>query len=60
MRDVVKEGATPQPARYGTGAVTFHWTVAALIVFLGALGFCSTTFRERRGRSGSMSTFAWA
>jgi cytochrome b561 len=26
------------PARYGVGAVTFHWTVAALIVFLGALG----------------------
>ena len=38
MRDVVKQGATPQRARYGTGAVTFHWTVAALIVFLGALG----------------------
>ena len=38
MENVVKQGATPQPARYGTGAVTFHWTVAALIVFLGALG----------------------
>ena len=26
------------PARYGSGAIGFHWTVAALIVFLGALG----------------------
>jgi cytochrome b561 len=38
MRDAVKHGAAPAPARYGAGAVTFHWTVAALIVFLGGLG----------------------
>jgi cytochrome b561 len=38
MRDPVKRGVAPGPARYGAGAVTFHWTVAALIVFLGGLG----------------------
>ena len=38
MRDPVKHGVAPAPARYGAGAVTFHWTVAALIVFLGGLG----------------------
>ncbi len=38
MRDAVKHGVTPPPGRYGAGAVTFHWTVAALIVFLGGLG----------------------
>ncbi len=38
MRDAVKHGVAPPPARYGAGAVTFHWTVAALIVFLGGLG----------------------
>jgi len=37
-RDAVKQSVAPAPARYGVGAVTFHWTVAALIVFLGALG----------------------
>lgn len=26
------------PERYDVGAIAFHWTVAALIVFLGALG----------------------
>jgi cytochrome b561 len=38
MRDPVRHGVAPAPARYGPGAVTFHWTVAALIVFLGGLG----------------------
>ncbi len=38
MRDEMKQNAAPAPARYGAGAVTFHWTVAALILFLGALG----------------------
>jgi cytochrome b561 len=38
MRAIVNQGVTPAPARYGAGAVTFHWTVAGLIVFLGALG----------------------
>ena len=33
MRD--KLGA---PARYDAGAIAFHWTVAALVVFLGGLG----------------------
>lgn len=33
MRD---QGAAP--ARYDLGAIAFHWTVAALIVFLGGLG----------------------
>ena len=28
----------PAPARYGAGAIGFHWTVAALVVFLGGLG----------------------
>jgi cytochrome b561 len=39
MRDAVKQSVAPAPARYGAGAVTFHWTAAALIVFLCALGF---------------------
>ena len=26
------------PARYDAGAIAFHWTVAALVIFLGALG----------------------
>ncbi|RBP04170.1 cytochrome b561 [Roseiarcus fermentans] len=39
----MKQGSTRKqgsaaPARYGSGAVAFHWTVAALIVFLGGLG----------------------
>jgi cytochrome b561 len=33
MRDRI---ATPE--RYGAGAIAFHWTVAAFIMFLGALG----------------------
>ncbi len=36
MSNSMRQGAAP--ARYGAGAVAFHWTVAALIVFLGALG----------------------
>jgi cytochrome b561 len=28
----------PAPARYDSTAVAFHWTIAALVVFLGALG----------------------
>lgn len=36
MRDAAKQGVAP--AHYGAGAVTFHWAVAALIVFLGSLG----------------------
>lgn len=36
MRDAGKQGVAP--ARYGAGAVTFHWAAAALIVFLGSLG----------------------
>ena len=36
MRAVVS--VIPAPARYGAGALAFHWTVAGLIVFLGALG----------------------
>ena len=36
-------GTTPQPLalaepRYNATAIAFHWTVALLIVFLGALG----------------------
>ena len=38
MRDIVNQGVTPAPARYGAGALAFHWTVAGLIFFLGALG----------------------
>jgi cytochrome b561 len=38
MRDAVKQDLAPARASYGAGAVTFHWTAAALIVFLGALG----------------------
>jgi len=26
------------PERYDIGAIAFHWTLAALIVFLGGLG----------------------
>jgi cytochrome b561 len=33
MRDEVAA-----PERYGAGAIAFHWTVAALILFLGVLG----------------------
>ncbi len=39
MRDTVSRiGRAPAAARYGAGAIAFHWTVAVLIVFLGALG----------------------
>ncbi len=39
MRDTVyRQGSAPATVRYGSGAIWFHWTVAALIVFLGALG----------------------
>ena len=31
-------GAGRLPERYDSGAVAFHWTVAALIAFLGLLG----------------------
>ena len=58
MDDAVKQNVAP--ARYGVGAVTFHWTVAALIVFLGGLGLRSTTFPRTRARSGSTSTSASA
>src|SRR5271169_42123 len=37
MRDTV-HGAGRGPQRYDAAAVAFHWTVAALILFLGALG----------------------
>ncbi len=37
MRDTVARRYMA-PARYGAGAIAFHWTVAALIVVLGALG----------------------
>jgi cytochrome b561 len=37
MRNTVSGDAAP-PERYDVAAVAFHWTVAALIVFLGALG----------------------
>ena len=60
MRDIVNQGVTPTPARYGPGAVAFPWTVAGLIIFLAPLGFCSTRFRGRRGHSGSTSTSALA
>jgi cytochrome b561 len=38
MRAIVNQGVTPASACYGAGALAFHWTVAGLIVFLGALG----------------------
>lgn len=39
MRDtVLRRRIDPAPARYGSGAIGFHWTVAALVVFLGTLG----------------------
>jgi len=39
MRDIVAgQKLAPAAERYGAGAIAFHWTVAALIVFLGALG----------------------
>jgi cytochrome b561 len=39
MRDTVsRTGVGPALERYGAGAIAFHWTVAGLIVFLGALG----------------------
>jgi cytochrome b561 len=39
MRDTVsRTGVGPALEPYGAGAITFHWTVAGLIVFLGALG----------------------
>ena len=37
MRDAVSR-PSPAPSRYGAGAVAFHWTIAALIIFLGTLG----------------------
>ena len=39
MSDIAaKQPAALAPDRYGAGAIAFHWTVAALIVFLGVLG----------------------
>ena len=39
MRDTFAgQRAAPAPERYDVGAIAFHWTVAALILFLGALG----------------------
>ncbi len=39
MRDTVsRTGVGPALERYGAAAIAFHWTVAGLIVFLGALG----------------------
>src|SRR5271165_3502035 len=39
MRDTVSRlGGAPAAASYGAAAIAFHWTVAVLIVFLGALG----------------------
>jgi cytochrome b561 len=38
MRDAAKQSVAPASARYGAAAITFHWTAAALIVFLGSLG----------------------
>src|SRR5271166_2858232 len=39
MRDIVAgQKLAPAAECYGAGAIAFHWTVAALIVFLGALG----------------------
>ena len=38
--DVLAAGRRLAPAltRYGSTAVAFHWVVAALVIFLGALG----------------------
>src|SRR5205823_6807569 len=39
MRDTAAgQRIAPAPEHYGAGAIAFHWTVGALIVFLGALG----------------------
>jgi cytochrome b561 len=39
MRKTIPEqGVAKAVERYDAGAIAFHWTVAALIVFLGALG----------------------
>ncbi len=38
MRDSVAGRPAAKPERYDSTAVAFHWTVAALILFLGALG----------------------
>jgi cytochrome b561 len=39
MRDTVsRQSVASAPERYDAGAIAFHWTVAALIVFLSALG----------------------
>jgi cytochrome b561 len=39
MRDTVHgQSVARAPQRYDAAAVAFHWTVAALIRFLGALG----------------------
>jgi cytochrome b561 len=38
MNDTVSLSPPAAIERYDAGAVAFHWTVAALIVFLGALG----------------------
>ena len=34
-----ERGVVPALARYGSTAVAFHWAVAALVVFLGTVGF---------------------
>ncbi len=38
MNAVTTQRVAPVEERYGSAAVAFHWTVAALIVFLGSLG----------------------
>jgi cytochrome b561 len=35
---IVSQRVAPALERYGAGAIAFHWTVAALIIFLGVLG----------------------
>lgn len=38
MQTLSQESVPPALARYGSGAIAFHWIVAVLIVFLGGLG----------------------
>ena len=44
MQTFTSQSIPPSLSRYGTGAIAFHWIVAALIMFLGGLGLLLETF----------------
>src|SRR4051812_30389081 len=43
----VEQAVPPAVERYGAGAITFHWVVAGLVVFLGGLGLLFDEFPKQ-------------